>query len=258
MIDSLLLDIATSMQCFPSIFVSFLNFLFCLLALSIFYKFFDYAGLCCYMVLSSILANIQILYVTSYEGFDMAILLGTVTFCSSFLACDIINKKHGAKMAKKALYLTIFSDIFFLISIILTIGHKPLDYSVFKDFSISQSTTENNVKAISQIFLPIPRLLIASYATYFLSQISEITLFNLIKKTRFIKSEYIKHNIVLFLSSVVFDTLLFTFFGLYLLSNEPLSARDFYEISISAIAIRTICNLGNTGYMKLLQKYKKL
>ncbi len=250
MIDSLFQDISGLLRLMPSIFVSLLNFFACLITIFIADRFFKYAGLCCYIALSSIIANIQVLYATSYEGLNMSVLLGTVIFCSSFLACDIINEKYGAECARKAVYLAILTDIFFLLNIILTIGHKPLDYTVYENFSISKQTMDANIGAIKQLFLPIPRLLTASYATYLISQLTEIWSFNAIKKVTLIKSAYIKHNLSLFLSSVVLDTFIFTFLGICLLSDEPLSFRDFIEVSFSAIVIRVLCNLGNTAFMK--------
>ena len=255
MIDNLFLDVSTYLRVLPSVFVSFLNFVLCLATIFILRKFFSYAGLCCYMILSTIIANIQILYATSYEILNMEVLLGTVVFCSSFLACDIINKEFGAEKARKAVYLTFVTDVFFLLNIMLTIGHKPLDYVIYPDFSIAKGTMDQNISAINQIFLPIPRLLIASYITYFVSQLSEIWFFNSIKKIKIIKSEYIKHNAALFLSSILLDTLLFTGLGMWLMADEPLSLKDFWSICFSAIIIRVLCNLGNTMYMKM--QYRK-
>ena len=104
--------------------------------------------------MASVIGNIQVLYATSYEIINMPVLLGTVVFCSSFLACDIINVEYGQDKAKKAVYLTIFMDIFFLLSIILTLGHKPLHNNLFPGFGISETTLQHNMSAIQQIFIP--------------------------------------------------------------------------------------------------------
>ena len=254
MIDNFFLDISVFFRDFPSLFISFLNFILCVFSILCLNKFFGYSGLCCYLVLSTVIANIQVLYATSYEVINISCLLGTVVFCSSFLACDIINEKYGPEKARKAIYLTFVIYIFFILNIILTIGHKPLDYTVYQNFSISKETMDSNMSSIKQVFLPAPRLLIASYITYLVSQMTEIWAFNAVKRIRLIKSNYIKHNIALFGTSVILDTLIFTILGMCLMASEPLSLQDFFEICISAIIIRVLCNMGNTLCMQYMRK----
>ncbi len=250
MLDNLFLNFVTYLQYFPSIFISLVNFIICVIFILIIYKKFGYSGLCGYMILSSVIANIQVLYATSYELINMEVLLGTVIFCSSFLACDIVNLKYGEIKAKHMLYLTMFTDIFFLINIILTLGHKPIDYAQYPEFSISKETIDNNIAAIKQIFLPVPRLLIASYISYFCSQLVEIKFLSFIRKTNTI----LKHNTILFVSNVFLDTFIFTFLGMCIFAAEPLNFQDFWEISCSAILIRIICNFLNSFCIKITLK----
>lgn len=252
MLDNLFLNFITYLQFLPNIFVSLINFIVCIIAVLVIHKKFGYSGLCAYIVLSSVIANIQVLYASSYELINMEVLLGTIIFCSSFLACDIINLEYGENKAKYALYLTMFTDVFFLINIILTLSHKPIDYTQYPEFSISKETMNNNIFAIKQIFLPVPRLLIASYVSYFCSQLIEIKLLSFIRKTNTI----LKHNLILFISNVFLDTLIFTFLGMCVLSNEPLNLHDFFKISASAILIRIICNFFNSFCIKNLFKKK--
>ena len=256
--DNIFIEFISQLRLLPSLLISLITLIFCLISIHIIRKKFGYAGLCAYMVLVSMIANIQVLYATSYELVNMPVLLGTIVFCSSFLACDIINIEYGDEKAKKAVILTIFMDVFFFISIIFTLGHKPLDHSLYPEFGISEETVAGNITAIQQIFIPIPRLLIASYSAYLLSQLSEIWLFNLFRKLTFIGSQFIKHNISLFLSNVCVDTLTFTGIGMCLLSSEPLSLWDFLLICFSAMGIRIICNFANTAYIKISEIKNKI
>ena len=255
-VDNLFFQFVSELKNFPSLLISFFNFIVCLIAIYIVRKRFGYAGLCSYMVLSSVIANIQVLYATSYEILNIEVLLGTVIFCSSFLACDLINIEYGPEKAKRAVYLTIFTDLFFLLNIILTLGHKPIDYTQFTNFSISEKTMNSNISAIHQIFLPIPRLLIASYLAYLFSQLGEIWLLNFTDKLTWFKSKFIKHNLSLFVSNVCLDTIVFTSIGMWILSSEPLNLNDFWQICFSAIIVRVICNLGNTFFIKILKNNK--
>lgn len=247
MLDNLFFNLVSYLHYLPSIVISLLNIVVCLITVLVLKQKFSYAGLCTYMCLASIIGNIQVLYATSYEIINMEVLLGTIIFCSSFLACDLINLEFGEKKAKQAVYLTMLIDVFFLINIIITLGHKPINYSEYPNFSISKETMDSNIFAIKQIFLPIPRLLIASYISYFCAQLTETKLLNFIRNT----NNVFKHNIVLFISNVFLDTFVFTFLGMYLLAEEPLNFRDFCEVSYSAIIIRVFCNFINSLFIKL-------
>lgn len=243
------------MQLYPSLFISILNFFACLTAIHVLRNKFGYAGLCAYMVLASVIGNIQVLYATTYEIIDMKVLLGTVIFCSTFLASDIINREYGSQKARKAVYLTIFMDVFFLVNIVITLGHKPFLGGTRNDFGISADTIKSNMEAICQIFIPIPRILIASYSAYLISQLSEIWLYSKIAHSKN-KLQYILHNVFLFMSDVCLDTFVFTVIGMWLLSPEPLGVSGIFQVCSSAIFIRVICNLGNTTYAKIINKHK--
>ncbi|MBR1479521.1 MAG: queuosine precursor transporter [Alphaproteobacteria bacterium] len=249
-IDGLFSDLAFTLRHCPSVVVSLLSFCFCAVAVRFFGRHFGYAGLCAYMVVVGIISNIQALYATSYELLNMAVLLGAPVFCSSFLACDLINLEHGAAKAKNAVYLSMFMNVLFIASMILTLGHKPIDYAQYPAFGISKETMDANIGAMEQLFTPLPRILIASYAAYLVSQLSEIWLFNAVNRIRCLKSEIVKHNISLFISNVCLDTLVFTLVGMWILASEPLTLMDIWQVCSASIAIRIICNFGISIYMK--------
>ena len=208
-------------------------------------KKFGEMGLCVYMCVVAFISNVQILYATTYEIFNIHAFLGTTTFASSYLACDIMNRKYGAFSAKRAVALSVVVQLFVVLSIILTLAHKPINYTLHHGFSIDKCELENNIHAIKTVFLPLPRLLFASYCSYFISQFVEIYGMKLIKRMT-----YIKHNILLFISGVVVDTFVFTFVSFVLLSSSPLNQDDFSSISYSAICIRVICNIINSILFK--------
>jgi uncharacterized integral membrane protein (TIGR00697 family) len=198
------------------------------------------------LVIAAVLGNIQVLYATSYEIINMPVLLGTVTLSSSFFACDMINEFYGATKARQAIILSFVMQVFFVISILLTLGHVPLDYHTFQNFSIPEDTMNKNTTSIEQIFLQAPRLLIASFSAYLLSMLGETWLYRLIN----IKSDLVRNNISLFISSVIIDTSTFTFIGLVLLSDSPLSCSDFINIFSTACTIRIFCNIVNSVFLK--------
>lgn len=251
MVDNVFLAISDYLQSLPSIFITLLNFLICIPVIFVLLKYFEYAGLCCYMILCAIIGNIQVLYATSYEVLNIEAFLGTAVFGSSFLVCDLINLRFGPKKARMAVSLTILAELFFLLNMILTLGHKPLDYGAFPDFGISQEIMTRNMESIKQIFIPVPRLLLASYATYFVSQTCEIQLFNLIKQIKSKKLNYILHNLSLFISTILIDTVVFTYLAFCFLSEGSITLTDFLEICSASIIIKFLCNLINSAVIKI-------
>ncbi len=245
-LDTFFFDFAEAMRQWSSLLISFMSIMVCDISVILSRKYFERVGLCCCMIVFSILGNIQVLYATSYEIINFPVLLGTVTLSGSFLACDLINEHYGKDKAKKSIYLSFFFQLLFFVNIIMTIGHKPIDLSAFPDFSMTQQEVTGNISAIEHVFLPIPRLLIASYVAYLTSQLCEVWAYRATKKMHFIKSDCLKHNLALFFSSVVIDTFLFTSIALILLAREPLSISSFWNICISSWIIRIVCNFINS------------
>ncbi|MDR1488190.1 MAG: queuosine precursor transporter [Holosporales bacterium] len=247
MLDHLLYNVVDFLRLYPSIGITVFSSIISGFFVIQINRSFGYVGLGCYMALMPILGNIQVLYATRYEIIDLPVFLGTISLSSSFLANDFINEFYGKDIAKKTVYLTFFIQIIFLVNIILTMGHKPL---ISENFSIPQDIISKNINGIFQTFLPAPRLLIASYAAYLSSQLFEIWLYRAIKYVKFIKNTLILHNISLFFSSVIIDTIVFTSVSFCFLSESPLSYQDLCYICSSAIVIRIFCNFINSLFLK--------
>lgn len=249
-LDNLFLELSNFMRQWPSLVVSFLSIMLCDAAIIFARRYYGMLGVGCCMVVFNILGNIQVLYATAYEIINLPVLLGSVTLSASFLACDVINEHYGGKEAQRIVFFAFLGQLLFFLNIIMTLGHNPIDVSCFPNFSMTQNEVNRNISAIEQVFLPIPRLLVASYIAYLVSQLCEIWAYKATKHISFIKSSYIKHNISLFFSSVIVDTLTFTGIALVFLAKDPLSWRSFLDICLSACIIRLICNMINAIAMK--------
>jgi uncharacterized integral membrane protein (TIGR00697 family) len=239
----------------PSLLVSIIVYAFCSSAILLAWRYFHFSGLCCAIACSAILANIQVLYASSYDLLHAPTLLGTVVFSSSFLALDMINHCLGARHARSAIWISLFFQLFFFLNMLMTLGHKPLDYAAYPNFSIPEGITSSNINSMAQIFIPIPRILIASYAAFLSSQLAEVFLYKFFAKDT--KYKLLHHNISLFISSVLIDTGIFTLTGFVLLSKDPLSVSSFLGICWVTIFIRVLCNCGNALVFKKFIHYSK-
>ena len=243
MIDLIFSKFIDCLHLLPNIIVSLINYIFCVFIIFIVNKYFKYIGLCCYSVLCGIISNIQVLYPVKYEIINLTTLLGTFVFSTTFLVTDIINNQYGKENAMKSIYFTLTFEIFFLINMLLTMGHT----SVSHEQSISLGM-EDNVKSIQTIFLPVPRILISSYISYLVSQIAEVFL---LRRTN---NNIIKHNIALFISTILLDNIVFSLLAFYVFSQQSMSLNDLIQIIISSIGIRLLCNFLNTLSYKIICK----
>lgn len=243
MIDLIFSKFIDILHLLPNITVSLLNYVFCIFTIYIVNKYFKNIGLCCYSVLCGIIANIQFLYPIKYEIINLNTFLGSFVFSTTFLVTDIINKQYGKESAMKSICFTLTFEIFFLINMLLTIGHT----SISQERLISLKMT-GHVESIQNIFLPVPRILISSYISYFISQMAEVFLL------RKINNNIIKHNIILFISTILLDNIIFSVLALCIFAEQSISLSGIIQVIMSSICIRMLCNFLNTVSYKILCK----
>lgn len=150
-------------------------------------------------VLFTILANLFVtkqitlfgLYVTATDAFAVGSVLGM----------NILQEYYGNKVARQAINIGFFAALFFIFVSIIHLCYQPNNFD----------QCHNHFMAILS---PMPRIVIASLITYLLSQNLDHFLFD------FFKKKFKNQGIIMrFCSSTVlsqlFDTILFSFLGLY-------------------------------------------
>lgn len=127
------------------------------------YCFFGKAGLYCLSAIVTILANIEVNILVYAFGLEQT--LGNVLFASSFLITDILSENEGKKAANKAVWIGMFSSLFFLLLSQSWLLYLP---------------SENDWAAapMREIFSGTPRLLLSSFAVYAVSQMFDVWLYH--------------------------------------------------------------------------------
>lgn len=179
----------------------FANFLGIMLA----YKFFGKTGLFCWIGVSVILANIQVLKTVQLFGFVTS--LGNIIYSSIFLATDILNENYGKKEAQKAVWLGFFILLFTALFFQLTLKFIP-DESDF----ISP--------AMQDLFGFFPRIMVASLTAYLISQLFDVWVFDGLRKKTKGKHLWLRNNVSTVLSQILDNTIFVSiafvgFFGLF-------------------------------------------
>ncbi|MEZ3421969.1 MAG: queuosine precursor transporter [Eubacterium sp.] len=169
------------------------------------YRVFGKAGLYCMSVLATVLANIEALILINAFGMEQT--LGNVLFAATFLITDILSECEGKKAANRAVWLGMFTSVFFLL-----LSQSWLLYA--------PSSTDTAMDAIKGVFSNTPRMLIASFAVYAVSQMFDVWLYH--KWWAFTEKKFGDKRKFLWLRnngstliSQILNTFLFTVFAFY-------------------------------------------
>lgn len=204
------------------------------------YKFFGKTGLYCISAIATILANIEVVILINAFGMEQT--LGNVLFAATFLVTDILSECEGKKEANKAVWIGVFSSLFFLL--------------------LSQSwrlyiPSENDLihSSVESVFSNTPRMIISSLAVYAISQLFDVWLYHkwwaftekkFGDKRRFL---WLRNNGSTLISQIL-NTLLFTllaFWGQY-------DAKTIISIFLSSYVIYIFTSILDTPAVYLARK----
>ena len=162
-----------------NILFGFVNILVTFTLVVLIEKFFKKEGLIVWVSIATILANLTVCKMIDVFSFTTS--LGNVIFASTFLATDILSEKYSAKVARKAVYLSIFSSITFIIITQLTLLFIPSSEDVVQEamvtlFSINLRTT------------------IASMGMFFIANMLDIHIYNKLKE-KLPKQLWLRNNV---------------------------------------------------------------
>lgn len=204
------------------------------------YKFFGKTGLYCVSAAATILANIEV--VVLINAFGMEQTLGNVLFASTFLVTDILSECEGKKEANKAVWLGVFSSLFFLV-----LSQSWLLYVPTGDDTVHAS--------MINVFSNTPRMVIASLAVYAISQLFDVWLYH--KWWNFTEKKFGDRRRFLWLRnngstliSQLFNTLLFTVFAF----AGTYDVKTLLSIFISSYVIYIATSLLDTPFVYIARK----
>lgn len=207
------------------------------------YRYFGKSGLYAMIGVVTVLANIEVVLLV--DAFGMEQTLGNILFASTFLITDILSECEGRKSANKAVYISIFLTIFFLV--------------------ISQSWTRyipsvNDMKmdSIRNIFTSIPRMIFSSLSVYAISQFLDVWLYH--KWWKFTSKKFGNKDKLLWvrnngstLISQIFNTVLFTLFAFV----GEYEVGLLISMIVSSYIIFVVTSIMDTPFVYIAKKIKK-
>lgn len=204
------------------------------------YRFFGKVGLYCLSAIATILANIEVLLLI--RAFGMEQTLGNVLFAVTFLITDILSECEGKKAAGKAVWIGMFTSLFFLLLSQSWLLYIP-------------SEGDQAMDPLREIFSSTPRMLLSSFLVYAVSQMFDVWLYHkwwdfTAKRTgdrrRFL---WLRNNGSTLVSQLL-NTLLFTLFAFYGTYN----GGTLVSIFASSYVIYVFTSLLDTPVLYLARK----
>ncbi len=210
------------------------------------YKLFGKTGMYIMTAIATILANIEVLLLI--DGFGMRQTLGNVMFASTYLCTDILSENEGERHARKAVWLGVFSSAIMLVF---------SQYWLLYDYSPSDFVGVH----ISAIFSRTPRLLLASFIGYAVSQRFDVWLYHKLWNITTNKTGnnkqflWLRNNVATLISQII-NTVLFTtiaFLGIY-------DTKTLLTVMLSSYVIYIFTSLLDTPivYLAIKINYKKI
>lgn len=173
-------------------------------------------GLISFMTLSYIASNIQVLHMAQFSFLKEPVAQGTWLFALTYLISDILTEHYGPHLARRAVLLSFLTQIGFTVFMMLCVWHPPLPDT--------PGNTDIHT-AMTTLFMPSLRIMVASLASYGLSQLLDIWIFQKISTLTQGRYVWLRTSVssclAAFLDNVIFSTLAWV-----LLSPTPVSWRS--------------------------------
>lgn len=204
------------------------------------YRFFGKTGLYCMSAVATILANIEVVLLINAFGMEQT--LGNVLFAATFLITDILSECEGKQAANKAVFLGVFTSLFFLLLTQSWLLYIP-------------SENDTMMGAVSAVFSNTPRMISASLVVYAVSQLFDVWLYH--KWWAFTEKRFgdrrsflwLRNNGSTLISQIV-NTLLFTLFAFW----GTYDASTLCSIFLSSYVIYVFTSLLDTPAVYLARR----
>lgn len=149
------------------------------------------------------MANVFASKIVTFGGFQVS--AGVIVFSMTFFITDLLSEKWGKKYAYQAVWAGFFANLLFVISLYIVLSWQPAAYAT----EISE--------LFSKVFLLAPRIVLASFIAYLVSQNHDVWAFHLWKKKTHGKHLWFRNNastiVSQFIDSVLFITI--AFYGIF-------------------------------------------
>lgn len=191
--------------------LSLISFSIGVMVMLLMMRLFGLVGIYVYSAVATVMANIQVLKLMSSTLLSEPVALGTATFSTIFLANDIITEHYGYERAKTNIWLSFVTQILVTTNMLIAVGFAPLP-------------NDNAHEAMATLFLPAPRILVASLLAFVTSQLFNISIFKFLSRICHKKFLWLRSNLSLMISELA-DNIVFSLLAWVILAPSPVSTH---------------------------------
>lgn len=201
-------------------------------------------GLYVYNALAIVVANIQVLKITTLSFISEPLAVGTIVFATTFTVSDILTEHKGSDVAKKGILLSFTAQIIMTVLMLLTVVYPSMG-------DIKGQGPDGNIidpiqYSLFMLFSPSLRILFASLVSYYISQQFDIYLFKKMKSITHKKMLWLRLNVSTMLSGLL-DNILFSTLAWVILSPDPVTFHTLMVVYIlGTYGARVIVSLAST------------
>ncbi len=200
-------------------------------------------GLYAYNVIATILANIQVLKISQFSLSPEPVALGTITFATIFLVSDMITEHYGKEAAQRSIWISFSAQIIVTILMVLTLGHTPV-------------TGDAGHLAMETLFVPSPRLVIASLVSFVISLMLDIQLYNALNRWTHQRFLWLRTGASTIVGALA-DNIIFSTLAWVILSPTPVSMHTLiYTYILGTYVARVLIAIASTPVMYLSYWFK--
>lgn len=201
------------------------------------YRLWGRIGLFCWIPLSVMMANVQV--VKLVDLFGVTATLGNIVYATGFLVTDILSENHGKKDANNAVWIGFFSLIVMTAIMSLAVAFQPN----------AEDWAQPHLK---EIFTVLPRLAFGSLVAYGVSQFHDVWAFHFWRRVTGDKHLWLRNNASTFVSQLI-DSLVFT--TIAFLGTVP--AAVFWELVLTTYLFKFIVAACDTPFVYWARRMKR-
>ncbi len=200
------------------------------------YRIFGREGIHVLIVISITVANLQV--IKQVTLFGLGATLGNVAYGATFWCTDLLSEKYGKREAQKAV-------VYGFVALVIT------SLSMWYALLYIPGPEDWAQEHLSAIFGFLPRLVLASYVAYLVSQFHDVWMFHLIKKLTKDRHLWLRNNLSTMLSQL-WDTLIFCSIAFIGKFSFPL----LLEIYLTTYVLKVLVAALDTPFIYLAARMK--
>jgi queuosine precursor transporter len=157
------------------------------------------------------------------------------------LALNLLQEYGSKELAQKTIWISFFCSLFYIVLVILHLAYIP-------------SSNDFSQVYFKALLSPMPRIILASLFVYLIVQHFDCIFYSYLSK-RFSYKNFILRNYGSIALSQLIDTVLFSFLGLYGISESYSSLSIIIQIIIVSYIVKLVAIIIAVPYLTLVKKF---